>query len=242
MPAGVQYAIRTDVGLRRERNEDALIVDESLGLFLVADGMGGHEHGEVASWLAADTVREAMAGGEGLTAAIRRANRHILAQSGGATAAFPMGTTVCAARLNGVHFQVAWVGDSRAYLFDGALQRLTTDHTYVQDMVLRGELDARLARRHPYRNMLLQALGVTDQDELHVDVVEGELASGAGLLLCTDGLNDGLDDERIRALLDEHPADVEATANRLLQQALERGGSDNITLVWLWRLDDSSQG
>lgn len=233
MPTDIRFATRTDLGLRRERNEDALVVDETVGLFLVADGMGGHEHGEVASWLAADTVREAMSGGEGLTEAIRRANRHILAQAGDAM--FPMGTTVCAARLRDGHYQVAWVGDSRAYLYDGRLRLLTTDHTYVQDMVLRGELDKRHARRHPYRNMLLQALGVTDQDELHVDMVDGKLRPGSGLLLCTDGLNEGLDDDDLGALLSEASSDVDTTADRLLKRALERGGSDNITLVWIWR-------
>lgn len=233
MPPEIRFATRTDVGLRRERNEDALVVDESLGLFLVADGMGGHEHGEVASWLAADSVREAMYGGESLAEAIQRANRHILAEAGDTL--FPMGTTVCAAHLRAERYQVAWVGDSRAYFYDGRLRLLTTDHTYVQDMVLRGELDKRHARRHPYRNMLLQALGVTDQGELQVDVVDGRLPAGSGLLLCTDGLNEGLDDDDIGAILAEAPSDVEVTADRLLKRALERGGSDNITLTWIWR-------
>lgn len=234
MTARIVHASRTDIGLRRQRNEDYLAVEQKLGLYVVADGMGGHEHGDVASRIAVQTVVAAVGGGEDLTAAIHRANRHILSESSGTTL-LPMGTTICAASFLDSSYQVAWVGDSRAYLYDGRFRRLTTDHTYVQEMVLRGEIEARSARRHPYRNMLIQALGVTDNDELQVDIVDGDLQENSGLLLCTDGLIEGLDDNALHELIAENPGDVESVADRLLQHGLERGGSDNITLIWIWR-------
>lgn len=233
MSDDIRHAALSDIGRRRARNEDSMVVEPDLGLFLVADGMGGHEHGDVASKLAAELIHEAVAAGEDLEDAIRRANRHILGQSG-AGSPFPMGTTVCAVLMNGSTYRLAWVGDSRAYRFNGDLERLTTDHTYVQELVDRGHLNDRQAREHPYRNMLLQALGVTDQDELQVAEIQGELAPGEGLLLCTDGLTGELDDDDISGIL-AGGGDLESDAKELIDRALEHGGNDNVTLILIRR-------
>lgn len=230
----LRHASVSHAGLHRARNEDNLAIDEELGLYLVADGMGGHEHGDVASRLAVETIPEALRYGSGLADAIVLANGRILEEpgSGGATS---MGTTVCAVRVADGDYELAWVGDSRAYRFDGRLTRLTSDHTYVQGMVDRGEIDAEDARRHPYRSMLLQALGVCSDDELHVSTERGTLQPGTGLLLCTDGLTEELSDEEIESVL-RRDTDSRAAVDGLLDAALDRGGHDNITLIFIQAL------
>lgn len=231
----LHHASISHKGHRRARNEDNLLVDEELGLFMVADGMGGHEHGDVASRLAVDTVREALSHGAGLVEAIRFANGSILDESGGGSSS-SMGTTVCAVRVRQGAYELAWVGDSRAYRFDGRLRMLSTDHTYVQTMVDRGEIDAVAARHHPYRSMLLQALGVCTEEELRVAQATGELEPGAGLLLCTDGLTEELTDEAIESVL-RREEDPEAAVQALLKGALDSGGHDNVTLIFIQARD-----
>lgn len=225
----LQHASVTHPGLRRARNEDNFVVDEETGLYLVADGMGGHEHGDRASRIAVDSIKEAIESGGDLIGAIEWANQRIREQpgTGGPTS---MGTTVCAARFQGHHYELAWVGDSRAYRFDGHLEPITSDHTFVQAMVNRGELNDAAARRHPSRSLLLQALGVSSDEELRVSTVRGELPAGSFMLLCTDGLTEELADEEIEKILQREP-DPEAAVRSLLEAALDRGGHDNITHI-----------
>lgn len=227
----LRFASSSDTGLRRSRNEDNFCIDEELGLFMVADGMGGHEHGDVASRLAVETVPEALRYGASLVEAIEMANGRILEEPGGGGSA-SMGTTVVVLRIRDGAWELAWVGDSRAYRFDGALTRLTSDHTYVQGMVDRGEIKADRARHHPYRSLLLQALGVCTDEELSVSTLTGELAPGQALLLCTDGLTEELSDREIENIL-KREEDPETAVQALLKGALDRGGHDNVTLIYL---------
>ena len=156
----IEFGHCTHVGLRREHNEDTYYADAELGLWLVADGMGGHENGEVASALARDTLVQQIQRGEPLARAIQIADEEIIQHSNRRTQALPMGTTIAAIRLKGDEFEVAWVGDSRVYLWDGALRQISQDHSYVRELIEQGAISPEQARTHPHRNVVTQALGV----------------------------------------------------------------------------------
>lgn len=227
----VVFSTRTDIGLRRSTNEDNMAAVPELGLWIVADGMGGHEQGEIASRLAVETLQERIRAGQTLEVGIRATN-DIIARQPAVNPAFSMGTTVVAVLIEDYHYRIAWVGDSRAYLWNGELKQLTTDHSYVQGLVEAGKLNSADRRTHPRRSALTQALGVTDTCELRIGVVEGELLPGNGLLLCTDGLTGELTDEEIADCLTQ-TTDPESIAQKLLDNALSAGGKDNVTLIWL---------
>lgn len=229
----------THVGAVRELNEDAwTIVGEPLLLAAVADGMGGHEAGEVASAAAVDLLErrapEVLAPGaahtpQELGALVHEANAAVIEAGGGRS-----GTTLTVLACLDVErgrWAIANVGDSRAYLRPvGApvLQQLTVDHSAVQMMVEAGELTPAEARVHPRRNVITRALG--SSHALTVDVTEIDLAPGDRVLLCSDGLTGELLDEEVRAILDDAGSLSEA-AERLVEAALWRGGRDNITVV-----------
>ncbi|MEL7045778.1 MAG: protein phosphatase 2C domain-containing protein [Pseudomonadota bacterium] len=249
----IPYAARTHPGLHREANEDSYTVDEELGLWIVADGLGGHSDGEVASALACDVICRDIRGGVSLQSAIAHAHQAVLEEiekqgahksleqgapatpdavnktrtvdSGGA-----MGTTVVVLRLIDNRYEIAWVGDSRAYLFDGQLRRLTADHSAVNELLAKGVIDARKAANHPQRHALSRSLGVSEHNTSSAEVVSGKLKPGHQILLCSDGLTDELDDAEILGELriNETP---EAQAEALQRAALESGGRDNITLL-----------
>lgn len=227
----VVFSTRTDIGLKRGINEDSMAAVPELGLWVIADGMGGHEQGEVASRLAVETLQENIRTGKTLEVGIRAASNVIIRQPT-VNPAFAMGTTVVAALVEGNHYCIAWVGDSRAYLWNGGLSQITIDHSYVQGLVEAGELDPADMRTHPDRSLLTQALGVTDTRDLQIGIVEGDLLPGNGLLLCTDGLTDELTDDEIAACLAQ-TTDPEDAAQKLLDSALSAGGKDNVTLIWL---------
>lgn len=230
-PPMIEFGHFTHAGLRRELNEDTYYGSGELGLWLVADGMGGHEYGEVASALARDiVVREVRAGAE-LEAAIRTADRHIIEASKQRSGTLPMGTTVVAARVQGSGFEVAWVGDSRVYLWrNDTLVQLSHDHSFVQTLINQGALSVDEARRHPRRNVVTQALGVTGADDLNVETMRGELRPGMQLLLCSDGLTEEVDDDTIARLLAIRDCSAQECVERLVAAALDAGGSDNITV------------
>lgn len=217
---------RTDVGRVREGNEDSYMANEPL--FAVADGMGGHQGGEVASRLALDTLREA-ADGAALAQAVQDANRAVFEQAGRDPALAGMGTTLTAFLAEGDTLRLAHVGDSRAYLLrDGALQQITTDHTVVEGMVEKGELTPQEASIHPQRSILTRAIGV--DGEVQVDQASIEPRPGDRLLLCSDGLTGMVEEAAIQRILEEH-TDPQAAANALVDAANEAGGQDNITAV-----------
>ena len=228
----IEFGHLTHVGLRRDLNEDSYYGDSELGLWLVADGMGGHEYGEVASALARETIVREIRDGTPLEQSIRIADEEIIRVSRRRHDALPMGTTVVAARVRGNRFEVAWVGDSRVYLWrDGKLAQLTQDHSYVQELIGRGAISVEQARSHPHRNVVTQALGVTDPRQLNVETMSGELDAGMQLLLCSDGLTEEVDDARIARALAHTDCSAQECVDELVAAALDGGGSDNITVV-----------
>ncbi|MBD9368693.1 protein phosphatase 2C domain-containing protein [Xanthomonas sp. XNM01] len=228
----IEFGHLTHVGLRRELNEDTYYGDSELGLWLVADGMGGHACGEVASALARETIVREVRAGTPLVQAIRVADEEIIRASRRRNDTLPMGTTVVAARIHGQRFEVAWVGDSRAYLWqEGTLAQLSQDHSYVQDLIAQGALTAEQARSHPHRNVVTQALGVTDPAHLNVSVMAGELRPGMQLLLCSDGLTEEVGDDAIGRTLEYQDCSAQECVDTLIAAALDGGGSDNVTAI-----------
>ena len=232
----IEFGNSTHVGLRRELNEDTYYSDGELGLWLVADGMGGHEFGEVASALARDAVVREVRAGRTLSEAIRSADEDIIRQSRQRADSLPMGTTMVALRVTDHRFELAWVGDSRAYLWNGHLRQLSSDHSYVQELIDQGAITAEQARAHPHRNVVTQALGVTDPQSLKVETLSGELRAGQQLLLCSDGLTEEVDDIAIGSLLAQTELSAQECVDHLISNALDGGGSDNVTVVLLRRV------
>ena len=232
----IEFGHLTHVGLRRELNEDTYYGDSDLGLWLVADGMGGHEYGEVASALARETIVREIRQGTALSQAIRVADEEIIRASRKRNDALPMGTTVVAVRVNGNRFEVAWVGDSRVYLWrEGQLAQLSQDHSYVQELISQGAISVEQARSHPHRNVVTQALGVTDPQNLNVETMAGELRPGMQLLLCSDGLTEEVDDGGIAQVLAHTECSAQECVDGLVAAALDGGGSDNVTVVLVRR-------
>jgi protein phosphatase len=198
----------------------------------VADGMGGHACGEVASALARETIVREIRDGKSLGQAIRVADEEIIRTSRRRNDSLPMGTTVVAARVQGNRFEVAWVGDSRAYLWrDGQLAQLSQDHSYVQELIAQGALTSEQARSHPHRNVVTQALGVTDPNQLNVETLTGDLRPGMQLLLCSDGLTEEVDDRGIADALRQDDCSAQELVDTLIAAALDGGGSDNVTAI-----------
>lgn len=221
-------ASRSEVGRVRDHNEDAVAGDERL--LLVADGMGGHPGGEIASSLAAALVPAVFTGRsvDELEAAVRAANWSIWERAARSDLE-GMGTTVCAVGLvSDRQAAIVHVGDSRAYLWhDGSLTRLTEDHSVTADLVRRGELDEADAPRHPHYGVLTRALGVGPS--VDVDASIHRLADGDRVLVCSDGLFNELSEDDIIGVM---PADdVRTAADELVELAVARGGRDNVSVI-----------
>ncbi|HEY7660908.1 MAG TPA: Stp1/IreP family PP2C-type Ser/Thr phosphatase [Actinomycetota bacterium] len=220
----------SDIGQVREGNEDSMLVIAPL--YAVADGMGGHRGGEVASHLALDTVQRLFEQQEGTLAdQVVEANRAVYERSQQDRSVAGMGTTLTAVLVDGNRVHLAHVGDSRAYLFRGGeLTLLTEDHTLVHRMVVEGEITEAEAETHPHRSILTRALGV----DASVEVDEGdvEVAPGDRVLLCTDGLTGMVTEPQIREILSESEEPQDAV-ERLVKSANRAGGIDNITAVIL---------
>lgn len=227
----IEFGHATHIGLHRKRNEDTYYADPQLRLFLVADGMGGHAHGDYAAALARDGVVADMRRGQRLQAAIRQADARILAQRDACAGQLPMGTTLAALTLDNEHFDVCWVGDSRIYLRHHELRRLSQDHSLVQSLLEQGVVDADQARTHPRRNVVTQALGVTAPADLHVASVRGRLEPGMAFMLCTDGLTECLDERHIDTVLARTDLSAQECVDHLVLDVLERGAPDNVTVV-----------
>jgi protein phosphatase len=228
----IEFGHSTHVGLRREHNEDTYYADAELGLWLVADGMGGHEHGEVASALARDTLVREVGKGAELVRAIQLADEEIIRHSTRRSEALPMGTTIAALRMSpDGAYEVAWVGDSRIYIWNESLRQLSQDHSYVQELIDQGAITSEQARNHPHRNVVTQALGVTDPQSLRVESVRGELRPGMQLLLCSDGLTEEVKDTAIAAIVGRTELSAQECVDHLILAALDGGGSDNVTVI-----------
>ena len=224
------FAGDTHVGHVRSGNEDAFLLAPPL--FAVADGLGGHQAGEVASSIAIDTLLEAaprQADAKALGRAVRRANAAVIDAARTGKGRSGMGTTVTAAMLDGTRVALAHVGDSRAYLLHlGQLQQLTQDHSMVADLVREGRLTPDEARVHPNRSVITRALG-SDPDMM-ADTFEVDAASGDRLLLATDGLTGLVPDAEIERILGAAPTPRDAV-DTLIDAALDAGGHDNVTVV-----------
>lgn len=233
----IEFGHLSHLGLRRKLNEDTYYGDAALGLWLVADGMGGHDSGEVASALARDVIVREVRSGRALIEAIRRAHHEILDLSHAFGRRLPMGTTVVAVRITPTgQYELAWVGDSRAYLWDGHLRQATSDHSYVQELIARGRLSPDQARQHPQRNVVTKALGVTSSSELGIESLHGELKPGMQMLLCSDGLSGEVEDAVLAQALAQPGIGAQECVDQLVAAALDAGGNDNITVLLLRRL------
>ncbi|HET7236098.1 MAG TPA: Stp1/IreP family PP2C-type Ser/Thr phosphatase [Actinomycetota bacterium] len=226
----VRVGSATDIGQVREGNEDSFLL--LAPLYAVADGMGGHRGGEVASSLALETVQRLFERQEGtLAQQVTEANRAVFERSQQDRSVAGMGTTLTAALVEGDRVHLAHVGDSRAYLFrDGELTMLTEDHTLVHRMVMEGEITEAEAETHPHRSILTRALGV--DMNVQVDEHDVQVADGDRLLLCSDGLTGMVSDDRIREILASAP-DPQEAVDALVRVANRAGGVDNITAVLL---------
>lgn len=228
----------TDAGRVRDHNEDGFLVDDELGLFAVADGMGGHRGGEVASATALETLRETFDTGRDLGDAVVAANDAVFDRSTSDDAVRGMGTTLTAGVLggDGTTLVVGHVGDSRAYLLrDGQLQRVTTDHSLVEELMAAGELTEEEAERDPRRSQITRALGL--EAGVEVDLVPVELESGDRLVFCSDGLTTMVHEEEIAKILVAEP-EPETAARTLVDAANAAGGADNTTVLVVDVLDD----
>lgn len=230
-----QHAGLTDTGLVREHNEDALLVRPPL--FAVADGLGGHQAGEVASATAVRTLLQyapRRADARALARAVKQANEAVMDAAENGRGHAGMGTTLTAAMVDGLRVVVAHVGDSRAYLMrDEGLTRVSLDHSLVADMVRQGSLTEDEARIHPNRSVITRALG--SDPNLTVDTFEVTGNPGDMLLLCSDGLSGMLTDPEIERIL-RTSSDPDEAVRRLVDSANAAGGHDNVTAVVV-RLD-----
>jgi protein phosphatase len=228
---------RTDTGRQRRENEDNAFVRAPV--FVVADGMGGAQAGEVASRIAIETFEHGLPGSgtpeDRLAQLVRDANQRIYARSRTERGRAGMGTTLTAAYLVNGNLTIAHVGDSRAYLLrEGELTRLTQDHSLVDELVRQGKLTEAQAAEHPQRSIITRALG--PEPEVEVDTLSYPMQVGDVLLLCSDGLTSMVSEDRVGELLVTAPT-LEEAADRLIDEANAAGGRDNITVV-LCRLDD----
>ena len=215
---------------KRAHNEDFVIADAQQGLALVADGMGGRSSGEVASELAASVIRDHQKQSDNLINAILAAHREVITAAHDGRGKPGMGTTVAAVQMSGRSYAIAWVGDSRVYLWNGELLQLTRDHSYLEALIAQGKLAPEDAAQNAQRNLVTQALGIEELQSLDVKVICGELGSSEQLLICSDGLNDELGNTGIAHIL-ARGLPLKDSVDELVTRAIIAGGHDNISAV-----------
>lgn len=239
----IHFGAVSDQGKVRSSNEDSYAANPKNRIFLVADGMGGHAAGEVASQIAAATVEEIMAvkkdSGQppvdALNAAVEEANTRIYQAQRMKVELAGMGSTLTALSIGAGKYYVAHVGDSRAYLLrDGALEQLTRDHSLVWQLYETGVLQKDQLSGHPQKNLITRSIG--PHPHVEVDLEEGETCEGDIYLLCSDGLTDMVSDDNIRKILSSSQKTPQQLGEALVDAANNRGGADNITVV-LVRID-----
>ncbi|HJO12647.1 MAG: Stp1/IreP family PP2C-type Ser/Thr phosphatase [Gammaproteobacteria bacterium] len=241
----IKIAGFTDAGLSRSHNEDTIGFNQQLGIAVLADGMGGHKAGEVASKIAVDTVLErlkklfshnnsgSITGSQLLdfvSTTISSSNSKIYQASAANSARSGMGTTLVAAVVKGSHMYAGHVGDSRLYLFrKQKLTRITRDHSLVQDLIDKGFYTEKEARNAKLGHIVTRILGT--EADVEVDTLQQDLESDDLLLMCSDGLSDMLSDAMIGDILSEGPANLDDTARELVSKANQHGGKDNISVI-----------
>lgn len=235
----IKTAYLTDKGRKRELNEDYVFASEKPvgnlpNLFIVADGMGGHNAGDFASDFTVKTmVEEIELSFEKnpsiiFQKAISVANRKLREIASEDLSKRGMGTTVVAATCLGKYLQVANVGDSRLYVVNDTIKQITTDHSYVEEMIRRGSLQRENARSNPNKNIITRAVGA--KDDIQADIYVVELKPGDMLMMCSDGLSNMLEDEEMRMII-KRQRDIVEMAEKLVQAANENGGKDNISVI-----------
>ncbi len=239
----MEYFGLTDIGKHRDKNEDFYFCDHDL--FIVADGMGGHKAGEIASRTAVETFvdsfRKSLKTIKGpaklspakinniLSSSIKAANKEVHSKSIAHSRYYGMGTTFTGCYINNETAYLAHIGDSRLYAKRGSvLKLLTSDHTIVGELYRRGEISYEDTFNHPQRNFLTNVIGTAE--DIEPDLLSYELISGDLLILCSDGLNSMLKDNQILRIVSKSSG-IETIANNLIKNALSRGGSDNITII-----------
>ena len=226
----ISFGSRTDIGYVRDHNEDSLIIIPPL--FAVADGMGGHEAGEIASEITVNTLAELAPShldAEGLTAAVEAANYNVMKAPRQGIGRDGMGTTLTAAMLEGERLLIAQVGDSRAYLLHkGHLQQITRDHSLMADLIEAGQITPEEARVHPNRSVITRAIG----SDIHMrpDIYELNVDAGDRILLCSDGLSSMISNNAIESIM-RRQSDAQHCADELVTAALENGGADHVPVV-----------
>jgi protein phosphatase len=234
-----RFGVHSHTGKLRTRNEDAYRANPRTGLYIVADGMGGHKGGDKASALAVDYIMEKVNAGELLSQSIAQAHYAVKQAAAEGKGPEGMGTTVVALRIFDHTYEISWVGDCRAYLWDGLeLRQLTKDHSYVQHLVDTGVIPAGESDKHPYQDILIQALGAPDMNDVAVDEIVEDFYRGEQILLCSDGLTKELDEEAIADILARGASEQELVED-LVEAALARGGSDNITAILVSAADSA---
>jgi protein phosphatase len=193
--------------------------------------MGGREAGEVASAIVVESVTDALREGLPTSEAIAQSRQAVVTAVEGGMGAHGMGSTVVVLRLQGKDYEISWVGDSRAYLWNGALHQLTRDHTFAQQLVDAGVISEQDAQRHPHRHRLTRVLESSATVAADVETVQGELEPGDQILMCSDGLSSEVDDETMTTILAREELDTQAKVEALIEAALKAGGKDNITAV-----------
>jgi protein phosphatase len=235
----IKTAYLTDTGRTRELNEDAIYASEKPvgnlpNLFIVADGMGGHNAGDFASTFTVDTLVEEIGNSFEknpsiiFQKAIQVANQKLREIAAADLRKRGMGTTVVAATCMGKYLQVANVGDSRLYVVNDTIKQITTDHSYVEEMIKRGNLQRENARSNPNKNIITRAVGA--KNDIQADIYVLELKPGDLLLMCSDGLSNMLEDEEMRMII-KRQRDIVEMAEKLVEAANENGGKDNISVI-----------
>jgi len=224
-----QFGAGTHIG-QRDNNEDSYVCDEDKELWIVADGMGGLGFGEAASAISTYTVETQVKEGHGVNQAIELAHQRIKEYAESEGMGVSMGTTLVLLLSQGSLYNVFWVGDSRAYLYDGNLIQLTVDHSLVQVLIDEGKLTEKEASFDPRKNAVTRALGIKQIETIRADSVSDKWRSNQKILLCSDGLTDCISDEEIKSIIDEGASDQE-TVDKLINAAVDCGGKDNITII-----------
>ena len=237
--AAKRSAGATHTGYRREQNEDAFWGDETRGIWVVADGLGGHQAGEIASQTVVEEIQRSSATDRHYEQALRRAHALLIGEENTTTA---MGTTAVVVAEDGGYFHIFWVGDSRAYLWTppaadqdnthfphGTLKQLTVDHSYVQMLVDSGAINQEEAASHPNRHVITRCIGGSTNPSLEIDRASFSWSAGQRLVLCSDGLSNEVSEAEICQVLAGN-ADNQRASELLIAAALDAGGRDNITV------------
>lgn len=231
------FGHNSHVGAIREHNEDSYVVDPERGFCVLADGMGGHEGGEVASKIVVDSVSMDLRAGKPMPEALISAHQAVMSASKTGKGRPGMGSTAIAMKIENGKFEVVWVGDSRVYLWDGKqLTQITKDHSLVQQMVDDGTITPEEAIGHPKRNYVTQAIGMSQLHNMEVGRIQGRVQPEYSFLLCSDGLSEEVSHADISQVLGLELSEQQK-ADLLVQKALDNGGSDNVTVILLSSLE-----